>query len=81
MARERYGERHLEIKNPKTKKWEKQFDDDGEPIMVWNDSKYWQGKALQDEWFEYLRDVVGLDFVVRGKPKLGREADRKEPEE
>lgn len=81
LARKWYGQRQLEIKNPKTEKWEKQVDEDGEPIMVWNDSKYWQGKALQDEWFEHLRDQVGLDFVVRGKPKLGREADRVEPEE
>lgn len=81
MARDRLGQRQNQTYNKKTKKWKKKFNDDGSPDMVWKDSAYFQGQVLQDEWFEYLRDVVGLDFVVRGEKKLGRDYDRTEPEE
>ena len=49
--------------------------------MVWQDSAYFQGQVLQDDWFEHLRDVVGLDWVLRGEKKVGRDPDRLEPEE
>ncbi len=49
--------------------------------MVDCDSKYYQGRAFQDLWFEHLRDQVGLDWVERGKKKLGRDPDRLEVEE
>ena len=49
--------------------------------MVWNDSSYFQGRALQDLWFEHLRGEMGLDWAVRGERKVGRDPDRLEPEE
>lgn len=49
--------------------------------MIWNDSGYFQGRALQDAFFEHLRDGMGLDWVVRGDPKKNRDHDRLEPEE
>jgi hypothetical protein len=53
----------------------------GEPVMVWNDSGYFQGRALQDAWHEHLRDDMGLEWAERGKRKKSREPDRVEPEE
>ena len=40
-----------------------------------------QGQALQDAWFEYLRDEMGLPGVVRGSPKKTAGSDRLTPEE
>ena len=59
-ARERLGQKQEEKYNKKTKEWEPQFKADGSPKMVWQDSAYFQGQVLQDDWFEHLRDVVGL---------------------
>lgn len=80
-ARERLGQKQEEKYNKKTKEWEPQFKTDGSPKMVWQDSAHFQGQVLQDEWFEHLRDVVGLDWVLRGEKKVGRDPDRLEPEE
>lgn len=80
-ARERLGQKQEEKYNKKTKEWEPQFKADGSPKMVWQDSAYFQGQVLQDDWFEHLRDVVGLDWVLRGEKKVGRDPDRLEPEE
>lgn len=81
MARERLGKRQEEKLNKKTEEWEPQFNTDGTPKMVWQDSSYFQGQTLQDLWFEHLRDVVGLNWVLRGEKKIGRDADRVEAEE
>ena len=81
MAVARFGEKQAEKKNEKTGKFEPVFDDDGQPVMVDCDSAYYQGRAFQDEWFEHMRDRMGLDWVERGKPKVGRDPDRLEPEE
>ena len=80
-AIERFGQRQDERKNPKTGKFEKVFDKNGEPVMVDCDSQYYQGRAFQDLWFEHLRDEVGLTEVERGTPKIGRDPDRLEVEE
>lgn len=81
LARDRLGQRQKETYNKKTKKWKKHFKDDGSPDMVWKDSAHFQGQVFQDYWFEHLRDVMGLDWVQRGKQKIGRDPDRVEPEE
>jgi len=81
LARERLGQRQKTEKNKKTKEFEPVFDKNGEPVMIWNDSGYFQGRALQDAWHEHLRDDMGLEWAERGKPKKGREPDRIEPEE
>ena len=44
------------------------------------DDKRAQGSALQDAWFEYLRDEVKLD-VLRPDRKRATAKDRLEPEE
>ncbi|MCA3470375.1 MAG: hypothetical protein IOC89_06030 [Rhodobacter sp.] len=80
-AIERFGQRELEAKNPKTGKFEKVKAADGKPVMVDCDSKFFQGRAFQDLWFEHLRDVVGLDWVQRGTRKVSRDPDRLEVEE
>lgn len=56
-------------------------DEDGNPVLIDCDSQYYQGRAFQDLWFKHLRDQVGLDWVERGKRKLGRDQDRLEVEE
>lgn len=80
-AIERFGKRQDERKNPKTDKFEKVFDKNGDPVMVDCDSQYYQGRAFQDLWFEHLRDEVGLKGIERGTPKIGRDPDRLEVEE
>lgn len=79
-ARMRLGQKQEEKYSKKKKDWEPQFNKDGTPKMIWTDSAHFQGQVLQDEWFEHLRDVVGLDWVVRGQKKIGRDPDRVEPE-
>ena len=81
LARDRLGKRQKTVKNKKTGEFDPVFDKDGEPVMVWNDSGYFQGRALQDAWHEHLRDDMGLDWAERGKRKTSREPDRVEPEE
>lgn len=44
------------------------------------DDRRAQGSALQDSWFEYLRDEFGLDNVQRPTRKKSLAADRVEPE-
>lgn len=80
-AVERFKQKPLEKKNPETEKFEPVKDADGNPIMVDCDSKYYQGRAFQDLWFEHLRDEVGLKWVQRGTQKVGRDPDRLEVEE
>ena len=81
-ARTRYGQRQKTTKNKKTGEFDPVFDDDGERVLVWNDADVFQGRALQDAWFEHLRDNVGTKFEVeRGKRKKGRDPDRLSPED
>lgn len=79
-AVDRFGQKELKRKN-KDGEFEPVTDDDDNPVMVDCDSKYYQGQAFQDLWFEHLRDQVGLDWVERGQKKIGRDADRVEVEE
>lgn len=81
LARDRFGQRQNTAKNRKTGKFDPVLDKAGKPVMVWNDSGYFQGRALQDAFFEHLRDSMGLDWVVRGERKQTRDHDRLEPEE
>ena len=71
----RFGQKPLERKN-EDGAFVPVKDADDEPMMVDCDSQYYQGRAFQDLWFEHLRDEVGLDWVVRGQKKIGRDADR-----
>ena len=77
LARARFGQRPVVDKNT----GEPVTGPDGAPKLMWNDSSYFQGQALQDLWFEHLRDEMGLDWAERGERKLGRDPDRLEPEE
>jgi len=87
LARHRLGKTVKEIKtdqkDPATGKaiWETQLDASSDPIMVWQDSSFFVGRVMQDEWFEHLRDEMGLDWVQRGEQKVSRDADRLEVEE
>ena len=77
LALAKFGERPK-----KDKKTEKPvLGKNGKPVMVRNDNSYFQGQALQDLWFQHLRDEMKLDWVQRGEKKLGRDPDRLEPEE
>ncbi|UWP91559.1 hypothetical protein K3X13_10860 [Aliiroseovarius crassostreae] len=81
-ARKRYGKRPKEVKNKKTNKFEPAFGADRKPVMVWNDADVFQGRALQDAWFEHLKAHVGGKYEIeRGKPKKGRDPDRLSPED
>lgn len=81
MALARFGERQKKAKNPKTGKFDLVVDADGQPVMERCDSPYFQGQALQDLWTAHLREKMGLEWVERGKKKVGRDPDRLEPEE
>lgn len=81
LAHARLGQVQAEKFNKKTEKWVKQFNDDGTPKMVWQDSPFFIGRVMQDEWFEHLRDECGIDWVQRGEQKIGRDKDRLEVEE
>ena len=81
LARDRFGQRQKTAKNRKTGAFDPVFDKAGKPVMVWNDSGYFQGQALQDSFFEHLRDSMGLKWAVRGERKKTRDHDRLEPEE
>ncbi|MEP3344895.1 MAG: hypothetical protein ABJO09_21550 [Hyphomicrobiales bacterium] len=81
-ARARYGQRQKTVKNKKTGDFDPVFDKNGDPILIWNDADIFQGRALQDAWFEHLKENVGKDFKVeRGKRKKGRDPDRLSPED
>ena len=77
LAMAKFGERPK--KDKKTK--EPVLDKAGKPVMVKNDNSYFQGQALQDLWFQHMRDEMKLDWVQRGEKKLGRDPVRLEPEE
>lgn len=81
LSLDQFGQKQVEKLNPKTKEFEKVFDDDGNPVMADCDSGFYQGQALQTLWHEYLRDELKLDWVVRGEKKIGSDPDRLEPEE
>lgn len=81
LARDRFGQRQKTVRNRKTGEFDPVFDKAGKPVMVWNDSGYFQGQALQDAFFEHLRDSMGLEWAERGERKKTRDHDRLEPEE
>ena len=81
LALERFGERQKKEKRPDSGLFELVFDTTGKPVMERCDSPVFQGRALQDLWTEHLRDRMGLEWVERGKAKVGRDPDRLEPEE
>lgn len=77
LALAKFGERPK--KDKKTE--EPILGKNGKPVMLKNDNSYFQGQALQDLWFQHMRDEMKLDWVQRGEKKLGRDPDRLEPEE
>lgn len=85
LAIARFGQKPKEAKqkDKDTGKlvWKPVLDASGDPVMVDSDSAYYQGQALQDLFFEHLRDRMGLDWVQRGQKKIGREPDRLDVEE
>ena len=81
LARERFGQRQKTVKNKTTGAFDPIVDKAGNPVMVWNDSGYFQGRALQDAFYEHLRDDMGLEWAERGQRKKNRDHDRLEPEE
>lgn len=81
-ARKRYDKRPKTVKNKKTGKFNPVYDKNGEPVMVWNDAGVFQGRALQDAWYEHLQTNIGEKYnVERGKRKKGSDPDRLSPEE
>lgn len=81
-ARTRYGQRQKTVKNKKTGEFDPVLDKNGEPVLVWNDADVFQGRALQDAWFEHLKATIGNKYdVERGKRKKGRDPDRLSPED
>ena len=81
-ARAEFGDRPKTKKNQITGEREEVMDKDGYPIMEKCDSPYYQGRAIQELFFEHLRDEMKLDFdVVRGEPKKTRDPDWKTPEQ
>lgn len=80
LARDRFGQREKTKKNKETGEFDIILGKNGEPIKVWNDSGYFQGRALQDAFAEHLRGSMKLAWAKRGTRKKTREADWKPPE-
>lgn len=81
-ARTRYGQRQKTVKNKKTGEFDPVFDKQGKPVLVWNDADVFQGRALQDAWFEHLKANIGSKYEVeRGKRKKGGDPDGLSPED
>ncbi|MCV6596711.1 MAG: hypothetical protein OIF40_06485 [Mangrovicoccus sp.] len=80
LAVQKFGQKQRQKKN-KAGEFEPVFDKAGKPVMEDCDHQHYQGRALQDAFFEHLRDEMGLDWVVRGEKKIGRDSDRLEVEE
>lgn len=81
LACERFGKKQMKVKDASSNEWKDILDESGKPKMIWCDSSYYQGQALQDAFFEHLRDQMGLDWAKRGTKKMGRDPDRVEVEE
>lgn len=80
LACARFGQKPKERKNDKTGEWEPVLDASGDPVLIWCDSSWYQGRALQDAFYEHLRDRMQLDWVIRGERKVSRDPDRLEVE-
>jgi len=80
-ARKRYGQREKKNRSKVTGDLVTALDKNCEPVMVWNDSGKFQGRALQDAWLEHLQDRVNIKWAVRGKRKQSYDPDRRSPEE
>lgn len=79
-ARQRYGQREKRKRDPKTGEMIPVLGKDGQPVMVWNDSGKFQGRALQDAWHEHLLESVNIKWAERGKQKQSDDPDRLSPE-
>lgn len=56
-------------------------DKDGNQIMIPGNSLFWRGKALQTDFYEYLRDVAKIQGVQRGEEKHTHGKDWKSVED
>ena len=56
-------------------------DKDGNEIMIPGNSLFWRGKALQTDFYEYLRDVAKIRGVQRGEEKHTHGKDWKSVED
>lgn len=79
-ARRRYGQREKRKRDPKTGEMKPVLGKDGQPVMVWNDSGKFQGRALQDAWHEHLLESAHIKWAKRGKRKQSDDPDRLSPE-
>lgn len=79
-ARQRYGQREKRKRDPKTGEVIPVLGKDGQPVMVWNDSGKFQGRALQDAWHEHLLESAHIKWAERGKQKQSDDPDRLSPE-
>lgn len=80
-ARRRYDKREKRKRNHKTGEMVPVLDTSGQPVMIWNDSGKFQGRALQDAWHEHLQDSANIRWAERGKQKQGDDPDRLSPED
>ncbi|WP_171206601.1 hypothetical protein [Ruegeria sp. HKCCA0235A] len=80
-ARRRYQKREKRKRDSKTGDMVTVLDKSGKPVMIWNDSGKFQGRALQDAWHEHLQDSAHIKWAERGKRKRGNDPDCLSPEE
>lgn len=80
-ARRRYKKREALKRDSQTGELTPVLNKKGEPVMIWNDSGKFQGRALQDAWHEHLQDSAHIKWAERGKQKLGNDPDRLSPED
>lgn len=52
------------------------LDKAGNQVMIPGNSMFWRGKALQTDFYEYLRDVAKIEGVQRGDEKHTHGSDR-----
>jgi hypothetical protein len=57
------------------------LDGAGNQIMIPGNSMFWRGKALQTDFYEYLRDVAKIEGVQRGDEKHTHGTDWLSPED
>ena len=75
LARKTFGQRQKRDKDGNLV-----LDKKGQPVLIWQDSSWFQGQLFQDLVFEHLHKDMNLSWVQRGNKKKTVGPDRLSPE-